>query len=318
MGEFQGVITLKEIRQCLPLVSHIMGDKWLTEKRHWARRFISPRLAYYQQLESDLKILKQKVGMQKLASCYRAALRNKKELQKMLFEVHGAALLTSAADCVDLHVFRGDGSKKNFDIRVEIKGKVVNAESKTRKDEFPFKLVSRHAKPKGITSSWGSRETMDPHDAEELGIPQRSRESGADHIATPESTVIRQLMLGALSQLPENGCNILLFGHIEGHQLNVEAALYGTEFVEISKNLKTRKASFMWKRAPTGAFGPGKEGSPFRALTGVLWIRLMRHGSAMVRAYKLYPNPNSQVPLHSDVAEAIKEIITKWTTPKDN
>lgn len=309
---------IEEVIRRLPMVAAVMGEEWLLQNREWAEGFIiGPRLAWYGQLEGDLAALGAQVALEKLISGYRAPLRDKAQIQKTIFEVHGAALLAAAAARVELHVPRGDGSGKNFDLRAEIRGHPVNAECKTRKDEFPFNLPPEPAGPAGITSHAGVRETMDPHDAAELGIKPKPGTPGLHHIETPESTVIRQLLLDGLSQLPDSGYNLILFGDIEGHRDNLEDALLGTEVTRFRRNPETRQVIAVSARAPTGAFSAGPAGEPFRLLGGVLWIRLWRDGDVLGRAYMPCPNPNARPPLPRDVIEAIVAVMNEWARPQE-
>ena len=137
---FGSLKRLEEIINHLPNVSALTGLEWLHRKRDWAEEFIGDRLPWYEQLENDITVLKGHLNIQKLASCYRDGLRNQFQIQKTIFEIHGAALLTSAATQIDLHVPRGDGSGRNFDIWARVGGYPVNGEFKTRKDQFPFNV----------------------------------------------------------------------------------------------------------------------------------------------------------------------------------
>ncbi len=255
----------------------------------------------------------------KLVSCYRDSLRNRPQIQKTIFEIHGAAQLASVATKIDLHIPLVDGSGRNYDISAEIGGYPVNAEFKTRKDQFPFNLPREPDPASDIPVYGGVRETMDPHDATDLGIDLSKPVDGLHHIATPESTKIRQILLDGLGQLPVTGYNFVIFGHIEGDRRNLEDALYGTEFMEQQVNRENKKVIFSWKRAPTGAFDRGSAGEPFRGVNGVLWVRLMPFapdGDVLGRAYKLYLNPCS-TSLPNEVTESLNTVIDQWTTMKE-
>jgi hypothetical protein len=195
--------------------------------------------------------------------------------------------------------------KKNFDVRVKIKGQVINADAKTRKDDFPFKLPPERVGQRGVKYHAGRRETIDPHDAATLGIRREPAAPGLHHILTPESTVLRQILLDALAQLPESGCNLVLLGHISGQRHSLEEALYGTEIYKFRKNFETRKVTLHEYRTPTGAFGSGQEGDLFSPLSGVLWFRLWGYERNFGRAYHLYQNSNSR----------LEEVYAKWSTP---
>ncbi|MCZ7625043.1 MAG: hypothetical protein C3F12_10765 [Candidatus Methylomirabilota bacterium] len=308
-------MVIEEIMRHLPTLAAVMGEAWLRSRRGWAETFIVLRLPWYEQLEKDLAILEAHVGLQKLIACYRASLHDMRQVQKTIYEVHGAALLANGATQVGLHVPLHPGTKSNFDVWAEVRGHPVNAESKTRKDEFPFKLPSESEDSIGITSYMGSRATLDPHDAVDLGLNFKPATADPPDMDTPESTVIRQLLLDGLSQLPDEGCNVIIFGHIEGHRIDFEEALWGTELVRYRSGQETRKPTRIRIRAPTGAFCPGEAGVPFQSLSGVLWVSMCRDGDVLERAYKLYVNPNARPPLPGDVIEALDYGMRQWATP---
>ena len=292
----------------MPSFAAVIGEEWLYRNHDWVEEFMSCRFPWFEQLDKDIGILSGCLNIEKLISCYRGFLRNQSQIQKIIFEIHGAALLASAATQIDLHIPRGDGSGRNFDIWAKIGGFPVNAESKTRKDQFPFNL------PSG-----GFRDMMDPHDAADLGIERRNPVDGFPYITTPESTVIRQILLDGLGQLPATGYNLIIFGHIEGDRRNLEDALYGTEFIEQRIDRENKKVTFSCKWAPTGAFDKGSPGDLFRSANGVLWIRLMPlapDSDVLGRAYKLYLNPCS-TPLPNEVTELLNTVIKQWTTVKE-
>ncbi len=299
----------------LPQLAAVMDKTWLHRHRHWAEDFIGPRLPWYRQLESDLASLQPKVSRQKLIACYQKSLRNEPEIQKTIYEIHGAAFLAKVATGVRLHVPRKGDTGPNFDIQAEIQGCSVNAECKTRKDEFPFNVPPDSEDPRGVTHHAAVRATMDPHDAAELAMQTGPTAPGLHYIDTPASTVIRQILLEGLGQLPERGCNLVIFGHIEGFRHDLEDALWGTPFVGGRRNPETGKSTFVQDRAPTGAFSPGPAGQPFQSLSGVLWVCLWRGVGVLGRAYKLYTNPNARVPLPTDVIEAIDALTEQWATP---
>ena len=302
---------LRELKQSLPNVTQVLGEDWLNAERRWIQPFIASRIRWYEQTEADLARLNRFVNPRRVASCYRSMLRDRRQIQRGIYEIHGAAFLSAVATRVELHVPRGDSSRRNFDVRVEIEGHTVNADSKTRKDEFPFNLTKRKGSSKGRMHA-GVRATIDPHDAVDLGLgDKRPKEPG--YIETPESTVIRQLLLDGSTQLPQSGCNLIIFGHIEGQRDSLEDALFGAKFVGLKKNLKTREIIAEWVLSPTGAFGPGHEGDSFRSLSGVLWVRLSKSfDSYLFRAYKLYTNRHANVCIPDGVQRAIEKIAKEW------
>ncbi len=190
------LMTLEEMLDQLPRLVAAMGEAWLRRNRAWVEPFIVQRLPWYQQLERDLTTLEAHVGPQKLIKCYRDSLRDKPQIQKSIFEIHGAALLATAATNVRLHVPRGNGSRKNFDLWAEIREHPINAESKTRKDEFPFNLSPESEEPAG------SRETIDPHDAADLGIEAMPRTPGLSTSILPKVRSFDRLCLRAWHSSP--------------------------------------------------------------------------------------------------------------------
>ena len=304
------IMTTNELREHLPKVTSVLGENWL-KKHDWAQEYISPRITWYEQTEADLAVLEPFLGLQRLMSCYRKPLRDRSQTLKAIFEIHGAAFMSVTASRVDLHVQRGAGSGRNFDVRVEIDGHVVNADSKTRKDEFPFNLP-RKTDASNVASHAGARATVDPHDATDLGLLIQ-RPAISNYIETPESTVIRQLLLDGLAQLPELGCNLIIFGHIEGDRRSLEDALFGAEFVGIKKNLETRQFTAEWLRSPTGAFGRGPEGDAFRGLSAVLWVRLFKASEGtLFRAYTLCLNLHANICIPNGVQTAIEKVAKNW------
>jgi hypothetical protein len=297
----------------LPHVVAVIGETWLRRNRGWGESFIDPRLPWYEQLETDLVVLGTHVSLQELIACYRDPLRDQPHIQKTIFEAHGAALLAGVATRARLHVPRDEGSRKNFDVSVDILGHGINAESKTRKDEFPFNLAPESDALDGITWHAGARATIDPHDMANLGMEGDRSIPDPHEITTPESTVIRQILLEGLEQLPDAGCNFVLFGDIEGSRRNLEDALYGAEVVQFRRNFETRKVTPVWVRTP-GAFGAGPEGEPFRRLSAILWVRLWRQHDQLGRGYWLYLNPNAHHPVANDAVSAIVGAMQTWSS----
>lgn len=207
-------MTVRELKKRLPNVINVLGETWLDKHHGWIRKFINSRIKWYEQTETDLALLRMRIDLGRLISCYRTLLRDRPQIQKGMYEIHGAALLSAIADRVDLHVPRSDSRRRNFDVRVEIEGHTLNADSKTRKDEFPFNFPESAGSSKVRTYA-GVRATIDPHDAIDLGLGIKHPKN-LNYIETPESTVIRQLLLDGLAQLPQSGCNLIIFGHIEG------------------------------------------------------------------------------------------------------
>jgi hypothetical protein len=305
-------LVIEKIKTTLPMLVEVMSEAWLRRNNCWIKTFIMPRLPWFEQLENDLVILDEHVGLNSLISCYRNSLRNQSQIQKTIFEIHGAAFMATAATDINLHVPRGDGSGRNFDFLVKIEGHSIHVESKTRKDEFPFNLPAEPDDLTGIKIYGGVRETLDRHDAENFGLELTPHTPTLPYQATPESTVIRQCLLEGLGQLPELGCNVIIFGHIEGDRYDLEEALWGTTVVDSFRNLRTKKSNFVSRRRPTGAFSSGAAGEPFKSLSGVLWIRLYRQDNSLGHAYKLYQNPNAILQIPNTVIEIIDTSIHRY------
>lgn len=293
-------MVIEEIIELLPRVTAVVGADWLHGNTSWILEYIAERLPWFKQLDRDLELLNNQVNADKLIACFRSDLRNRPQIQKAIFEIHGAALLFSTATSINLHVPRGDGSGKNFDVQAIIRGRQLNADVKTRKDEFPFKSSPS---PEGIYAA--ARPTVDPHDATDLGIDKSPKSPGVQWLSTPENTVIRQRLCEALSQLPESGFNLVLFGQIEGDIMNLEDALYGAPIYCFPRYRTGEVREGYWTRVPTGAFSPGEQGEPFRYLCGVLWFRLSLSG----RSYRLFPNPYASNPLPENILESLTDLL---------
>ena len=310
-------VSVEEMIDRMPRLTAVMGEPWLRQNRDWFEAEDMPLPIWYEQLDRDLAVLESLVGRQKLVECYRSLLRDQTQLLNGIYEVHGAALLASTAIRVDLHVPKGGGSRRNFDVQADIRGHVVNADCKTRKDDIFMRPPGPDA-PEGATWRFRMRETVDPHDARELGFPVSRPTPGAHYKEIPESTVVRQDLLDALAQLPERGCNLVIYGQIEGDRSHLERALYGTEMAELIRNMESKEVTARWSRTPTGAFREDEKGEAFRPLSGVLWMRLWQLGLKLGRAYKLYSNPDALVPLSQDAIDAIEDTTNLCATPTED
>ena len=270
-------------------LAEVVGVGWMRRNSQWFESLDMPPPVWFEQSNVDLDLLVRRLGLPVLIRCYRAMLRDRKRFLDGLYEVHSAALLSDASADIALHVPRVPGGPINFDVKATIEGHAVNADCKARRDEFPFN-VPRTEEEGGLSGFFGTRATIDPHDARAMGLPPETRLSDATHITTPESTVIRQRLLQALSQLPESGINLVLFGHIRGQRGDLERALYGAPVVDFIRNHDTREVTSEWHLAGTAAFTGDALGA-FGALSAVLWFRLMHLRGPLQRAYKLYVNP---------------------------
>jgi hypothetical protein len=236
-------------------------------------------------------------------------LRDRDQVVQTIYEIHAAALLAEVATGFDVHVPRALGSAVNYDVAAEIAGTWVHADSKTRRDEFPFNLPRRSEGPEGITGYFGSRATVDPLEAPYLGIGPDRHQGDPYHKATPEGSVVRDLMAQGLVQLPASGVKLVILGQIAGRQDHLERALYGPEIVDVHPDPAVPAE---WRRAPTGAFGPGEAGKAFVGLSGVMWTRLWRWDGPLGRAYRLYENPNAREPMPPDVSAALRGVMARW------
>ncbi len=117
-----------------------------------------------------------------------------------------------------------------------------------------------------------------------------------------------------MAQLPDRGCNLIIFGHIEGSRNDLEDALYGMKVPGFQPNRETRRVTLVWTHIMTGAFCTGLAGEPFRPLSAILWVRLWPRENSLGRAYKLYRNPNALQPFSSDVMDAVFAVVNRWTT----
>ncbi|SRR6266487_3069215 len=303
-------MTNGDLTRKLPLLSAVLGRALERAESAWLLGFVEARIPWYRLLEKDFSaLLRAGVSGVRLRACYRASLLNRPEIQKVMFEVHGASLLAAAASNIDLHVPRGDGTNHNFDVLATIQGTAVGADVKTRKDEFPFNLPEIAGEEAGIRG--GSRATMDRHDAPDLGAANQASES-PNHNPNPESTVIRQILGSALAQLPKHGCNMVLFGQIEGDHENLVDALFGTVYIETGLDTSSGEYFTRVCRMQNGAFTAPHTSESFGALTTVIWFRLWRDGDCIKGSYRGHTNPNAQVPLPNNVRERLNGIIRAW------
>lgn len=193
-----------------------------------------------------------------------------------------------------------------------IRGLPVNVECKTRTDDFPF---GGQPNDEGIYA--GTRATIDPNVAEDAGLRFNSQGVEPPHTDMPESTVIQERLLKGLAQLPDAGCNLIVWGEIEGRRENMEGALYGTEMIRSSPNQADPTVPFVPYRLPTGAFSPGDAGVHFRTLSGVLWVQLRRNGDFIQKNYRLYRNPNTIVQLPENLIQYPAQLLQDREPPQD-
>jgi hypothetical protein len=295
------ITTPEELMRRFPVLTEVVGRSWLPAiaARFKAQR--GPRPEWYEQTDRDLQLLRTKVSMHELLACYKTMLRNHDRFLDAVYEIHGAALLASVADHVELHVSPAANSRRDFDVRAEIAGVVINADCKTRLDSFPVRPDFKD--PEGSYS--GSRAALDPYDADAMGLSRDTGSSGGRHISIPESTVIRQLIEKALAQLPDDGINVVLFGQIRGDRQHLERALFrGAPIADFIVNNLTREVVGTENRGVgTTVFSDSR----FVRLSAVVWMHIDTLPSPIGLHYKFYANPSAATPITPAAAQAIQQ-----------
>jgi len=299
-------MTFDEIISPFPVFVSVIGEKWLHQNPWLDADYISSRLEHFERLERDLKSLDTHVGPSKLKATYRALVRDKNSFWPIVHEIHGISLVSKVSSHVELKIPLGGLSNRDFDARAKVLGVSINMECTTRKDEFPFNLPPVETGPNHIPVYSGSRSTVDPHDARGSGITSAPQDDPL-HVETPEATVARQILTVELSQLPETGVNLILFGQISGSRENLETALFGPIAVDFALNPKVRTVESTAIRLPHGAYDTGINGEPFRRLSGVLWFKLF---SIRGPEYNLYLNPCAISPIPEGIAAQLKALFT--------
>jgi hypothetical protein len=260
----------------------IVGPEWLRVNVGDWRSWLARRVSWFAQLEQDLAVLVAHVGMEKARSAYQHMLRDRRGIQKAIFEIHAAALFGTAGRLLDLHVPCAEGGGRDFDVLAEIAGQRVQTDSKTRKDSFPFNTRATGV-AQGVSLHEAQRPIIDPH--------EYADQADADYSSTPESTAIRQKLTEALIQLPTSGCNIIAWGQIEGWRCDMEDALFGP----------VRQRTHY--------------GDTLRCLSAVLWIELRSLlGSPLMRDYALLENTGAATPLSTAARDALLVTIRQWRT----
>lgn len=308
-SSFQG--SDQSLVERFPLITHLLGRNWLGNHPDWPSsgkpfQWWSPWLG---QLEEDLAILSQKFTFNEVNRQYKTLLRDHSKLMQSVYEIHGAALLCPVSSDLMVHVARHPDSNTNFDYKAKVHGVIVNVETKTRDDNFLIprnRIINDDGEYAGY---FVERETIDPHDAPALNARAGQKAPGSQYQATPESTVLRQVLLEALSQLPEDGVNIVFLAHLQGERKDLERALFGTEFCRLTRDHSNKTYTPEWRLSPTGAFRPDEKGEPFRRLSAVLWFRLSSLGGPVARAYNLYPNPYASSLMPASVQDALQRSI---------
>jgi len=288
-------------------VADVVGSEWMQTHKNWFEGKTNPPPIWYAHLDWDLSLLAKKVPVSQLIGAYRHMLRDHVGLLDAVYEIHAAAFLADIGDNVALHVRRATDDSRNFDVQVSICGHRVNADCKTRRDRFPFNM------PRTELGFEGSRATLDPHDFEIVAGRAENRPWDPTHISTPESTVVQQILLSALQQLPSDGSNLVLFGQVDGSREHLERALHGVPVLDIVRDHHNKTHTTEWRVTGTAAFR-GDGAALFSGISAVLWFRIMQTGDDVLRhAYSIYVNPNATVPLHEDVRKALDAAIAQLT-----
>jgi len=297
----------------LPTLASVVGASWWQMNPDWFSAPGMPQVPWYVRCDRDLAGLAKMLSLEQLIAAYRAMLRDRDGFVAGVYEVHGAALLAARASQAQLHVPRGDGGGRNFDVRATIAGYAVNADAKTRDDRWPFNLP-RQDEADGIRGFFGERASVDPRDAQQLGMPTATRTSReSDWKPIPESTVVVDVLANALRQLPIDGINVVLLGQVQGDREHLERALGGVEICDFVTDRRTRTSWAEWRRLPTGIFGTGPKAEAFIGLSAILWMRLSCVGDDLYRTYRLYENPTARCPLPAPVRTAFAATMQEWT-----
>ncbi len=294
----------------LPMYQRLVGPSWLANYPTSPGGQTAQRPCHYVQLEADLCLLRNLVGEERLIECYRDKLRcvDPCQVLQAMHEIHGVTLLGQAASKLTLHVLRGDGSKHNFDAQAVIEGCEVNADVKTRRDEFPFtSQATDEVEDTGVPIHW--RPTVDEHETEDYGL--RSSPNTEPPVSrTPENKNIRDLLLGAVKrQLPVNGINVVLLGHTHGDRQDLEFALEGAPVLRTRRGHDPKIRLSQWGHLSTGAFTGSEESSEFRAVSAVLWFRLMEWDGQLFRGYKLYVHEAANDVMPGVVVESLRRVL---------
>lgn len=288
---FHPAMTADELFQPFPRLTVVLETSWI--RRIWSQE--SERLIWYQpwlsQIESDLAIIEKHHSLSKLIKHYRPGLRDLKQLLQTAYEVHGAALFAAIATHIELHVRRDNQSNRNFDIQAEVEGTIINADVKTRDDDFLSPRFQVIDDSEGLREFVRERPLIDPNEAAVLGMSMTPRPAGRHLDAIPEATKIKDRLREASAQLPTTGVNIVLLGHVSGNRKDLERALEGTETHAFVQNRRTGETWLDKNPFPTGAFDPGQLGELYGGISGVLWMRLVKlDDDKLYRAYRLYVN----------------------------
>src|SRR5439155_10741023 len=109
----------------------------------------------------------------------------------------------------------------------------------------------------------------------------------------------------ALTQLPIEGINVVVFGQIQGSRDHLERALFrGAPVADFLTNRVTKKyLGVQWRHVGSTVF----DNPAFSRLSGVLWVRLSQLIGPLQCAYELYANPSAATPMVPTLVTTIRE-----------
>jgi len=258
-------------------------------------------------LEEDLRFLTRFFSIEELRQYYGDDLRNGRQLLQAIYEIHCAAAFAGIGRNVRLHVSHSSApgqSNSSFDIEVEIAGTTVAIEVKTKHDKTLWNTPpidpgnGGESLPSGITFHELSSDALGPYERDFLATSNLSGSQAAAH-GIPHYKELRDRIEESLRQLPEAGRNIVVLGHIEGRDEDLDEALGGVR--EIWAVRTPTRPRHVQVRLPGGIFA-GLEGfEHFNALNAVVWMRLDPRGPMIVQRSRLFVNPHAQHPLPEKV-----------------
>jgi predicted nucleotidyltransferase len=288
----------KNIRERFPTLAEIMGKKELISTFQQLSRAGQSVELLFHQLEKDLKYLARHLKVQTLSRVLRGQLRDKKESVSSVYEVCAAALLASVSEEIQLHVPTKRGKKCDF--RVKIHGCEIYGEVKTRDDTLPFNIAPEKDDD-GEDVCVATRATVDPHVAD-------GNAGAGEEKPIPESTELRQRIVKALEQLPDEYPNLVVLGLIGDHdspqktQVELEAALFGDEFFRAHGALGIEKG-----RYPNGIFTDPIYG---KQVTSIAWLCLKR-SRGLSRRSGIFFNQNAQHRLPEEVRACLEHVFDR-------
>ena len=293
-----GFNNAQDLQNRFPTLAEILGKKKITATFHELTLNRLDAEALFHQVENDVHYLRRYLDLQILRRAYRDQLLDKTQFLQAVYEIYTVALLASASDKIQLHV--PTNGSQNCDFRVQIHGREIYGDVKTRYDIFPFN-TSPTKDDSGADLYMASRATVDPHVAEagphaELNKP------------IPESTELRQRIEGALPQLPAAQPNLIVFGLIGNYDSprttreNLENTLFGDYFLGV------RDSKLIHSRHPNGVFVDKRYGEQ---ITSVAWLCLRRSSQGMMRRSGIFFNSNAKCTLPKEVELILERLFDR-------